>query len=79
MDIKRALELKGISMRSLRATVFSGDGKQSYLRCSFPRSYIGHKIVNFIKAQGGLAEYSSFFILGLSPEHSIFTIKEAAE
>lgn len=68
MDIKRALELKGISMRSLRASVFGGDGKQSYLRCSSPSSHIGHEIVNFIKAQGGLAEYSNIFYSGIVPK-----------
>ncbi|EKN4180598.1 hypothetical protein ACX1H4_19615 [Yersinia enterocolitica] len=67
-DIKRALELKGISMRSIRATVSGGDGKQSYLRCSSPSSHIGNEIINFIKAQGGLAEYSNHFYSGIIPK-----------
>lgn len=68
MDIKRALEVKGISIKSLRATVFGRDGKQSYLRCSSPSSHIGNEIVNFIKIQGGLAEYSNDFYSGIIPK-----------
>ena len=68
MDIKHALELKGISMSSLKATVFGGDGKQSYLRCSSPTSHIGNEIVNFITALGGLAEYSNDYYSGVFPK-----------
>ncbi len=75
MDIKRALELKGISMRSLNATVFGGDGKQSYLRCSSPSSHIGSEIVNFIKKQGGTAEYSNEFYSGIIPKTFNFHYK----
>lgn len=40
-DIKQALDSKNINIRSLKATVFGGDGKLSYIRCSIPSSYIG--------------------------------------
>lgn len=68
IDIKRALDLKGISMRSFKATVFGGDGKQSYLRCSSPSSHIGDEIAKFIKTQGGIAEYSNVFYSGFFPK-----------
>lgn len=67
-EIKNALEAKNISMSSLKATVFGGDGKQSYARCSPPSSHIGNDIVSFIKAQGGSAEYSNEYYSGLIPK-----------
>lgn len=67
-DIKRSVELKGIRMRNLRATVFGGDGKQSYLRCSSPSSHIGNEIVNFMKSQGASAQYSNQYYSGVIPK-----------
>lgn len=63
-DIKQALDSKNINIRSLKATVFGGDGKLSYIRCSTPSSYIGEQIVKFIKKQGGIAEYSTQYYSG---------------
>ncbi|EKN3322713.1 hypothetical protein OZ712_003228 [Yersinia enterocolitica] len=67
-DIKRSIELNGIRMSSLRATVFGEDGKQSYLRCSAPSSHIGNEIVNFMKSHGALAQYSNQYYSGVFPE-----------
>lgn len=75
LDIQLALTMKGLSMFGLRATVFGGDGKQSYLRCSSPSSHIGETIVNFIKAQGGYAEYSSRYYSGVIPRTFNFHYK----
>ncbi len=78
-DIKHALEHKGISMQSLRWTVFGGDGKQSYLRCSSPTSDIGNAIVNFIKSQGGSVEYSTRYYSGILPQTFNFRYKRHDE
>jgi hypothetical protein len=67
-DIKRSLEIDGIRMSSLKATVFGGDGKQSYLRCSPPSSYIGNQIVNYMKSQGASAHYSNSYYSGFFPK-----------
>lgn len=75
LDINQALEAQGINMRSFRATVFGGDGKQSYFRCNPPSSHIGNKIVDFIKEQGGMAEYSNHFYSGLVPKTFNFHYK----
>ncbi|MCM7506574.1 hypothetical protein [Enterobacter kobei] len=79
MDIKGALEAKGINIKGLKATVFGGDGKQSYLRCSTPSSYIGYEIVNFIKKHGGIAEYSSRFYSGIIPKTFNFHYRGGCE
>ncbi|SFT62633.1 hypothetical protein SAMN05192562_1011194 [Kosakonia arachidis] len=74
-DIQCALTRKAITMKSMHSVVFGGDGKQSYLRCSKPSSDIGHAIVNFIKARGGTAEYSSQYYSGIIPQTFNFYYK----
>lgn len=74
-DIKRSLEQKGISMRSFRYTIFGGDGKQSYFRCSPPSSHIGKDIIKFIHTQGGYAEYSPQHYSGIIPKTFNFHYK----
>lgn len=66
-DIKNALKRKNINLSSFRATVFGGDGFQSFLRCSFPSTYIGYEVIRFIREQGGHAEYSHSYYSGVIP------------
>lgn len=78
-DIKRAIEKKDLSFNGLKATVFGGDGKQSYLRCSPPSSNIGNEIVSFFKRQGGTAEYSPHYYSGLIPRTFNFHYKRGCK
>lgn len=78
-DIKRAVELKGIRIMNFKSTVFGGDGKQSYLRCTSPSSHIGNEIVDFIKKQGGWVEYSNQYYSGIIPQTFNFHYKSGCK
>ncbi|WP_237932828.1 hypothetical protein [Buttiauxella sp. S19-1] len=78
-DIKQSLERKGISIMSLRATIFGGDGIQSYMRCTSPSTHIGNKIIHFLKTQGSFAEYSSQNYSGFVPKTFNFIYKRGCK
>jgi len=77
-SIKRALAKRGLGLSDFRFTIFGGDGKLSYLRCSPPSVYIGETIIHLLAAEGAHAVYSDRYYSGIWANTFNFHYKNGA-